>query len=198
MGIPYLENGLCIKRRPCNSLQPCHRHSSAWLDDFPLCFVDLGVYMYIYIYIYMMLRCRQFVYQWAASVPFYYPSLTVFQAWISNYIYRKMWDEVPYPSIVKCGMKFLIHAQISRLHPTLKWRYNYLYMIGLNINQSNHVRNRGLRPLLSTEITLTNNKIRARKLIQIIYTCLNFNGCLINYGWAITPHIKHRYWLVVP
>ena len=36
-------------------------------------------------------------YRIVACGPFYYHGLTLFPAWISNYIHYKMWDEITYP-----------------------------------------------------------------------------------------------------
>ena len=71
--------------------------------------------------------------------PFYKHGSTFIPAWISNYTYYNVWDEITYPFLNFNSATVEVYEWIKS-HPTLYCACDYLSMLGLKLN---HVSKRG-------------------------------------------------------
>ena len=71
---------------------------------------------------------------------FYYHLLPLIQAWISNYIHYKMWNEITYPFLHFNGGTVEVQGMDKWCHPTLYCACDYSSMLELKLT---HVSKRG-------------------------------------------------------
>ena len=59
--------------------------------------------------------------------------LTLFKAWISNYILYKLWDEITYLLPNFNDKTVELWESLRNFKPTLYWVYDYLSILGLKL-----------------------------------------------------------------